>query len=209
LAAGSARAIAGDIAGARAHFAEELTVWTSLGSAWSAAITTANLAEAEFQCGEVDAALRHAAEALAEFRAQNYTHNLVHALGVVAAYLIAVGRYDEATARAAEALELAWELQLGVFVVRSLQHVAAIVALRTPAQPASTLDERAARLLGFVDARLSTLEAKREYTEQQEYDRMIAALRAELRLDELERFMAVGATMTEEEAIDLAFTALS
>ena len=52
-------------------------------------------------------------------------------------------------------------------------------------------------LLGFVDARIAALEARREFTERQEYDRMSAALRGTLgpRLDNV---MALGAEWTED-----------
>ena len=63
--------------------------------------------------------------------------------------------------------------------------------------------ERAAMLLGFVDARLAALEAQREYTERQEYERVIATLRGALG-DRLVRVMALGAEWSEDEAVAVA-----
>jgi hypothetical protein len=60
---------------------------------------------------------------------------------------------------------------------------------------------RAARLLGYVDTQLAALEAQREYTEQQEYDKMLPALHAALGADECTRLMAEGSTSSEDHAV--------
>jgi Arc/MetJ family transcription regulator len=59
----------------------------------------------------------------------------------------------------------------------------------------------AARLLGYVDARLAALEALRYHTEQQEYDAMLPALREALGADELSKLMAEGSTWSEDQAV--------
>jgi len=46
---------------------------------------------------------------------------------------------------------------------------------------------RAARLLGYADARLNELESSREFTEQQENENMLAALRTAFGADETDR----------------------
>jgi len=80
-----------------------------------------------------------------------------------------------------------------------LQHLAAIGALEEQADRAQARShrERAAMLLGFVEVRLTALEVRREHTEQQEYDRVVAALREELG-ERLEAVMALGADWSEE-----------
>ena len=95
---------------------------------------------------------------------------------------------------------------LGLFV---LQHVAAVSALAVPSDDERTrLDaERAAQLVGFVDARLSEIEGRREYTEQQEYDRIIAALRARFTPRELDDLERQGRQWTLERAMSEAFDA--
>jgi hypothetical protein len=55
--------------------------------------------------------------------------------------------------------------------------------------------------LGFVDERLARLEIAREYTEQREYDRAIAALRSELDAAALEAALSQGRAWTEERAV--------
>jgi hypothetical protein len=62
-------------------------------------------------------------------------------------------------------------------------------------------------MLGFVDAWLAKLGARREYTERQEYDRVIGALRSAMG-DRLASAMAHGADWTEA-AFDLELFAPS
>lgn len=97
----------------------------------------------------------------------------------MAAYLVALRRYDESRGYAREALPLTRDVQDEGTLVCTLQHLAAVAALRPNDDVTYTSDDRrrAAQLLGYTDARLSALDALREYTEQQEYDKMLAALR--------------------------------
>jgi hypothetical protein len=86
-------------------------------------------------------------------------------------------------------------------VADALQHLAAVAVLRPYAgAPRETL-ARAAYLLGYVDALFATLEALREYTEQQEYDKMIPVLRDALGADEVAKLMAEGSTWSEDQAV--------
>lgn len=104
-------------------------------------------------------------------------------------------RYDEARAAAREALTLGRDFQLEVHLVLALQHLAVIDGL------ASGNRERAARLLGYTDSRLDTLEVSREYTEQQEYDRLLTKLRHALGNDEFRKLKAEGSSWTEDRAV--------
>jgi len=54
-----------------------------------------------------------------------------------------------------------------------------------------------------VDSRLTALEARREYTEQQEYDRIKLSLRDGLR-NKLDTIMELGADWAEDEAVKIA-----
>jgi hypothetical protein len=83
-----------------------------------------------------------------------------------------------------------------------LQHLAAIGALRASRQSQSSEERhRAARLLGYVDARLAALESPREYTEQHEYDAALAALRAELDREEFSKLLEEGGAWSEDRAV--------
>jgi hypothetical protein len=58
-------------------------------------------------------------------------------------------------------------------------------------------------LLGYVDSRLTALQARRGYTEQQEYDRTKLSLRDGLR-QKLDSIMELGADWVEDEAVKIA-----
>lgn len=60
---------------------------------------------------------------------------------------------------------------------------------------------RSARLRGYVDARLAALEAVREYTEQQEYDKMLAVLHDALSETDCTTLMVEGGGWNEDQAI--------
>ncbi|MEO6913849.1 MAG: hypothetical protein ABI182_07510, partial [Candidatus Baltobacteraceae bacterium] len=85
----------------------------------------------------------------------------------------------------------------------ALQHLAATAALRPHEDEASAADDRsrAARLLGYIDTRLTAVEASREYTEQQEYDKTLAGLRAAFGVDDLAKLMSEGRDWSEERAV--------
>ena len=155
----------------------------------------------EFRDGNASEALRHANQALA-VRALGDRRYVAHALSNIATYLTALRRFDEALATARDALTYACDAQYSGGLVWSLQHLAAIGALRPSADTLVIENRRrAARILGYVDARVVALEASRQYTEQQEYDAMIPALHDALGDDELATFMTEGASWSEDQAV--------
>ena len=121
-------------------------------------------------------------------------------------YLIALGRYDDAEERACEALALARELQQDVLVAWTLQHLGAIAALRpqVSTQDAPRAYARAARILGFVDARLEAIGSAKMYIYEQAYDRAVTVLREALGADAVTKLMGEGAKMTEAQAVEEA-----
>ena len=91
--------------------------------------------------GDSRAALRLAGEALVAFRARSDTRGIATSLSNMAAYHIALKRYDEARAHAREALVLFRDVQSEVRLLFTLQHLGAVEALqygRSKLQP--TLD---------------------------------------------------------------------
>lgn len=196
----TARVLAGDLAAARSLYAEAHAIFKATGAERNAALVATFLAELEFREGDAEAALRLAREALARDRELHDRIRAMFTLSNAAAYLIALERYDEARELAREALALAARHENAVLVATALQHLAACAALRR-AHEEPTDGARAARLIGFVDARLTELENQREYTEQQEYDRAIAALQNAIGASELERFVAEGRTWPAERAM--------
>jgi predicted ATPase/class 3 adenylate cyclase len=191
--------LCGDAAGARARYAEALAVYRGLGDERAADNVATNLADAEFVAGDPSAALKLTDEALAIDRARNNVRGVANDLCNIAAYLTALHRYDEARGHARDAVLLARDLEVQVLLTISLQHLAAVAAL-LPDQDRDGI-VRAARLLGYVDARLTTLEVLREYGEQQESVRMLAALRNALGEDGLAKLMDEGAAWNEDQAV--------
>jgi hypothetical protein len=153
----------------------------------------------EFRDGDAEKALALAREALAAERAGGHTLRIGHSLSNITAYLVASEQYDEARAHAREALALARGGYVEVVIAWTLQHLAAVAALR-PAQNDADA-ERAARLLGFVDARFSALDAVLEYTEAQEHDKLVAALRAALGEERLATCCEEGGAWNLDRAV--------
>jgi predicted ATPase/DNA-binding XRE family transcriptional regulator len=197
---GTVRSRSGDVEGARRFYAEALAHYIPLGFERAAASIAGHLAEVEFASGDAQAALARAEEARIGHEATRNRRSAANDLCNLAAYLISLDRFDEARRQAMRALAAARDVKATVLTAYILQHVAAIGILEQ-SEPAGI--ERAAMLLGFVDGRLASLEAGREYTEQQEYDRISAALKAALdgRAAEL---MALGAEWTEDDAVAVA-----
>jgi predicted ATPase/class 3 adenylate cyclase len=196
---GTARIMEGDIPAARALLKEAAGIYEATGALGRLPAVLSLLAEAEFRAGDAQEAASVASRGLAAYRALNSGPNMVNLLYNLAAYLTALERYDEARANAGEALLLAREEQAEADVAFTVQHLAAIMALR----PDTSQDarERAARLLGFSDERLGALDAPREYTEQLEYDKIIATLRQTLGQQRFSELMAEGKHWNEERAM--------
>lgn len=176
----------GDPDGARARFSEALTLAKAMAAERVAGVIAASLAELEYRGGDAQAALRLATEALDLGRELFDTTVVTAAASNMAAYLLALERYDEARIRARQALMLSRDLQAEVIVTFALQHLCAIAALRAN-------DDA-------VDARLAALEALREYTEQLEYDRMLASLRR-FGESELSKLLEEGGSWSEDQAV--------
>jgi len=197
----TAREDAGELSAARLLYAEAHAIFTEIGAERNAALVATFLAEFEFRGGNVESALTLASEALVSHRELHDRVHVMVSLSNTAGYLIALQRYDEARESAREALALAARQENSVLVATALQHLVACAALRRVEEDAQADKMRAARLIGFVDARLIELEHQREHTEQQEYDRVKTALRGAIGVGELERLMTDGRTWSEDRAL--------
>jgi predicted ATPase len=191
----------GDLCEARQLSAEALAIARSMGAERNAAVLAGNLAEAEFRGGDAAAAVRLVGEALAAARTLNSTRDVTNALCNMAAYLVTLDRYDEARTSAREALAAARDARYAVQVTWALQRLAAVCALRPAVASLPEALARAARLLGYADTQLTRLDAVREYTEQQEYDKMLPALRNALGADECAKLMNEGSAWNEDQAV--------
>jgi predicted ATPase/DNA-binding XRE family transcriptional regulator len=207
---GLANARSGDFLAARQYVSEAASIYEALNAKLAAAGAMDDLGEYEFLGGNGELAVAHATTMVALIREANAPpRSLAIALNGLAVYLIALARYDEGRERAREALELAIERELTVAAAHSLQHLAAIAALRpqSPITKVAGKDTEAARVLGFVDARLLAMGSERLLTEQQEYNRAHAALADAIGASALADAMATGATLTQESAVEVALRA--
>jgi tetratricopeptide (TPR) repeat protein len=195
-----AHLIRGDVAAGSQLLREAMGMFRALGNERGVGGVAANLAEVEFAAGNVEAALRLCGDALATAEsareARLYLNNM-------AAYLVKLGRYDDARAAARESLLGGGIARADVDVALSLQHLAAICAFRSKAgEPNHQADlERAARLIGFVDSRLAAFQIIRRYTELDAYNRLVETLRSSLSSAALEEMRARGRSSSEEDAV--------
>jgi predicted ATPase/DNA-binding XRE family transcriptional regulator len=167
----------GDAGSARRLFAEALTLFKTLGAARPAAHVALNLAELEFKSGNPTEALRLANEALEADGALNDRDAVAYDLCNLAAYEAALCRWEPSVSHASEALALARERGMTSAAVWAIQHLAAVAALRPVSDAALAIEQRrrAARLIGFVDARVAEYGLYRDFTERCEHEQILAA----------------------------------
>lgn len=195
---------AADVSGARAFYAQAYEAYRKAGAHASAAQMALNLAEAEFQSGNAEKALELAQEALESDRERAEEWRFVYDLCNIAAYEIALGRFHAAALHAAEVLSISQETGSEVGVGVALQRLTALASICVEAG----LDPHAsgsdlARLLGFIDARLEKIGLVRDFTERQEYDRVMAALGEVLGLEGRSELMLEGRRWPVERAVML------
>ena len=167
----------GDVVLGRAKFAEALALFEEIGAEYHVFSLAGNLAEAEFQAGNVERAFEVASKVEITMRGVREHGLLYHTLNNLAAYCIASSRFTDARAYAREALALTEGIPHSSGFVWALQHLAAAAGLSREAGLEAVPVEDTARLLGFVDACVERTGMFREYTEQQEYERTFRSLR--------------------------------
>lgn len=191
--------LAGDLDAARVSFDRALSAFRLTNNERGIRAVVTNLAELDFQAGDVEAAIERIA---ADLSRSSHADALM--LSNLAAYLVAADRFDLALEYARESLITAEASRREVDTWLSIQHVAAALADMAPDPTGADRGiETAAKLTGYVDARLAADNATREFTERQEYERLLAALRQRLGLH-LGDFLQIGARLDDRSAIDLA-----
>jgi tetratricopeptide (TPR) repeat protein len=191
----------GDIAAARDYLAEALPIYEAMDAKLGIVSVASDLGEYEFRAGNVELALRHATDALAVAREFNHPAVTNHILASASGYLVSLDRYGEANEYASEILDLVRGEPLTVVAAWALQRIGAIAALRPQIAQRTQSYAHAARILGFVDARIAAMGSARDYVGQQEYDRVLAVLRSAMGADAVENLMSEGEAMTEEQAL--------
>ncbi len=155
-----------------------------------------NLADTRWVLGELDGAIADLRELIARMRQSPLPANMVlgYMLGCLAGALTERGNLEEATSVIREAMPL---LRDEGSYWRFLDHVALRIAL------GGNLDD-AARLEGFCNAAFRAQGDEREPNEARLRARLLDLLRQRLAPDALERLLAEGAKLSEEEACRLA-----
>jgi predicted ATPase/class 3 adenylate cyclase len=203
-----ARAADGDVERSRQLFADAVQDFEDREDLGNVAQTVGTLAGVEFQAGRIDEALRYAGQALSVLRTLKRRLSIAWILGEMATFAIALEAFDDARKHAVESLNIARELPSAVFVTHGLRQIAIIGALREAQgdEGSAEIAERSARLLGFVDGRLTELGTTLEPAEQRQVDRARARLLETLGRERFEQFERTGAHLTEERAISIALT---
>jgi predicted ATPase/class 3 adenylate cyclase len=187
----------GDVAAARESYAQALAAFKELRRESGVAQVLANLAELEFADGRFHQAVRLADEALEiDLRGKDASGVAISYLNI-AAYRIALGDVDGAREAAREGLRLARQVQRPIGIAIALQHIALILVLRGEVN-------KAARLIGCVNAQFKELGVERDITEKWGYDRLMAALHEQLSDTQIEKLAAEGAAWSEDQAVEEA-----
>jgi len=199
---GTVRRLRGDFAGARVRQQEALDLILARDGVAGRyhAQALANLGELEFALGNVERATELAAQSRELFERLGDADHAANVLLNLAAYALALDRFDAAETYARRTLAEVDGLQQPFSVAAAVEHLAVIAGLSGDA-------ERAAHLLGFSDARLRSLKLLRQPTERVGYDRLREVLAERYAAPDLERRLTEGAALTEERAVQLAIAA--
>jgi predicted ATPase/DNA-binding XRE family transcriptional regulator len=194
------RRLAGDTVTSRTYLTEASQLLKTLDDQVDIDLTTTDFASLAFDEGDPESAVANLDDLFARgFDPWTPQRIVVLAKLDISEYLIALGRYEDAREHAHEALRAAHDEQLEVYTASALLRLVTIAALRTrglirEARP------KAARILGFVDARLRALGSSFDMAPGPAF----AALREEMRAEAVTMLMAEGAAMTEDEAVEAA-----
>ena len=187
----------GDYALARRHYEESLTWRRQLGTRWLIGLGLREVAQVMCLQGDYRQAEPVYAEALALAHAvgdQRSEASITQALGDVALHL---GDLERTRALLREGLSRfrEWEDALGM--ANSLREFAEL-------QQVQGQSERAARLLGFVEAWLESNQLNLVLFERTKYERSVAALRAQISESDFNAAWDAGRQLTLEQAATLA-----
>ncbi|HEV3090570.1 MAG TPA: helix-turn-helix domain-containing protein [Candidatus Cybelea sp.] len=198
--------IEGDIGAARDFVEQACRIYEAMCAKFSWWAAMNDLAYFEFRAGNVERACALMEESAAFGRAHKITRFMSVVLSNTAKYLMAVGRYDEAAEKALECLESAREQSIDAETAWALQQLAAIALMQPRAERTGVLDVEieAARIVGFVDARLVEIGSGQTIITRDERERIMERLRGALPPERLAELLAAGAGMTEDEAVAAA-----
>jgi tetratricopeptide (TPR) repeat protein len=177
---------------ARRHYAEALAIARAHGDERLRTVAVGNLGELEFWKGDADRALELARESAEIIGPQPYIP-----FNNIAAYLLFLGRSEEARTATRTALRFARDAQVASHVAVSVAYLGHVAVTRG--------DSRlAARLLGYASGVWPRLGINLEYTERVTNDNLMALLREKLSADELAQLVKEGEGLTEDQVVEEA-----
>ena len=193
---GNLKGYMGDPAAAQVHYERALSLFQSAGAERDALSILSTLADVTWMLGDLDAALAASLEAVARLRKSLRARKSTagNCLTNLAGVHVERGELGEALVAAQEGLPLLKEFGM---VWHPLDHLALRAALAGKVA-------NAARLAGFTDGAHIARKMSRQPNEVRAQARLRALLRENIAPDQLERLLAEGARMSEDEACRLA-----
>jgi tetratricopeptide (TPR) repeat protein len=188
-----------DLVASRTYLTEALQLLQAADDRYNIAVMAIDFALLAFEEGDAESALRHLTDVFEKHRSfLNSKRWTVLARRDIARCLVALGRYEEARANAIKSLGAAREAQFDVLFADTLRDLARIAVLRETSR-LSGAHVIAARILGFVDVRLRALGSDYDVG----LDPLFTALRETLGAEAFANLMAEGATMTEDQMVQV------
>ena len=188
-----------DFIASRTYLMEALQLLQAAGDKRNSELMAMDFAELAFEEGDAESALRQLTDVFAMGDFVTSRRTAVRARHSIAEYLTALGRYERAREYAGEALAAAREEHLDVLTGESLARLVAIAVARETSC-LSDISIGAARILGFVDARMRTLGSAPFFRR----DELFAALREGLGTEAFANLVTDGSMMTEDETVQTA-----
>jgi predicted ATPase/DNA-binding winged helix-turn-helix (wHTH) protein len=185
-----------EFAEARTYFEAALRISRRSGARAAEAAALVNLAEIEFNLGDIPAAVERARSAVVHLRHSGLQWDLGWALANLATYLLLDRLFVEAKPIADEAFVVACSAR-GRLLRACLQQGAFIMAVCGQFSDA-------ARIIGWVDAEYAAEQVPRQPTEQCVYEQLLALLETNIQPISLQHLMEEGAAWSEDQAVTFA-----
>jgi predicted ATPase/DNA-binding XRE family transcriptional regulator len=186
-----------DLKASRTYLTEALQLLHAANDQRNSELMAIDFAGLAFEEGDAESALRQLTDLFSNSRDfVTSRRTAINARLWIAEYLMVLSRYEEAWEYTSEALPAAREEHLDVIAGDALAHLVAIAVVRETNSP-SDINVEAARILGFVDARMRTLGSAPFFRR----DQLFAALREGLGAEVFANLVADGSIMTEDEAV--------
>jgi hypothetical protein len=196
---GVLRDFEGNLVAGRQRLNEAADMFESIQDHFGTRYALICLAENAFHSGRIETALSTIRDVIHLASQQNHRHTLCLARMNLAAYLLLIGRVDEAREVAKKGLDDSRALGLSAYTHILLEHLALAAAL-------SGLFDKATRILGFTDSRRAAMRTAREDTENKIYQRLTSLLSVAITSDVRRALTLEGTQMTESQVIDEAMS---